>query len=412
MNKIELVVYNLVKNNPVLKQRIVDFYQTVLSLVPQKPIVCRLPHTVRPGFFYGFHDKTPFSADGHRLLAHRSLVGDRRLRPGDAAEVGYFDGEDWLRFHSLGQTTAWNWQLGSMLQWYGVDKIIFNTLIGGEPRAQVVGLDGVLNDQWPYPVVHVSADGQYASSYDFLRVEAMMPGYGAVVETPTLEDDFRNPFRIFRTNDARVCFELSLKEAAAIQPHPSMDGAFHYFHHALFNPASRRSFFLHRWVDKSQRRWTRMFSVGVNGDGLYLFPMDEMVSHITWSDDDHIFAYARLPNEGDGYFLIEDQTGCHQRYFKSVLNSDGHPTFDFKRRIIITDTYPDRFRNQYLVLGLPDCERRIDLVRTHLPNYFKRELQVDLHPRLHPSRLVACVDTGHVGARALMTVNFESKLKE
>ena len=73
---------------------------------------------------------------------------------------------------------------------------------------------------------------------------------------------------------------------------------------------------------------------------------------------------------------------------------------------MITDTYPDRFRNQFLVLGLPDGQRRIDLARTHLPMRFKRELQVDLHPRLHPSRPIACADTGHTGTRALMTVDF------
>lgn len=410
MNRLELLIYNLVKDRPVLKQLIVDIYQNTLALVPQKPIVTSLPYQVRPGFFYGFHDKSPFSSDGRFLLAHRNLVGDRSLRPGDAAEVGFFYGEDWSQFNLLGRTTAWNWQLGSMLQWKGPDHVVFNTLIEGEPRAQVIGLDGSMSAQWPFPVAHVSLDGQYASSYDFLRVEAMMPGYGAVVATPQLDDVRRNPFRIFRTDDARVCFELSLEEAAAIQPHPSMDGSFHFFHHALFNPASKRSFFLHRWVDDSNRRWTRMFSVGVNGEDLYLFPMNEMVSHITWASEHHVFAYARMPGEGDGYFLIEDRTGIYQRYFGSVMNSDGHPTFDLQRRIVLTDTYPDRFRNQYLVLGLADGERRINLACTHLPRRFKRELQVDLHPRLHPSQPVACVDTGHIGTRALMTINFDSVL--
>lgn len=410
MNKLELLIYNLVKDNPVLKQRIVDLYQATLGLVPQRALVCSQPHQVRSGYFYGFHDKSPFSADGQRLLAHRNLVGDRSVRAGDAAEVGVFAGTDWMDFTPLGRTTAWNWQLGSMLQWRSADQVVFNTLAGDEPRARVVDLQGRTVADWPYPVVHVSPDGRYASSYDFLRVEAMMPGYGAVVDQPRLDDAARNPFRIFRTADGQVSFELSLREAAAISPHPSMDGAFHYFHHALFNPGSRRSFFLHRWVDGNQRRWTRMFSVGLDGRDLYLFPMDEMVSHITWSDDSHVFAYARLPGEGDGYFHIEDRTGRYTRHFAQVLNSDGHPTYDLQRGVVITDTYPDRFRNQFLVLGLPDGQRRIDLARTHLPMRFKRELQVDLHPRLHPSRPVACVDTGHTGTRALMTVDFSGSL--
>ena len=406
MNKLELLIYNLVKDNPVLKQCVVDLYQFALCLVPQKDIISHLPVQVRAGYFYGFHDKSPFSTDGLLLLAHRNLIGDRSLRPGDEVEVGFFDGQDWSRFRPLGRSMAWNWQLGSMLQWFGKNFIVFNTLVEGEPRAKVVDLEGNIKEQWPYPVVHVSPDGEFACSYDFLRVEAVMPGYGAVVEAPNLDDERRNPFRIFRTGDARVNFELSLEQVAAIHPPPSMEGAFHFFHHALFNPASRRCFFLHRWVDGNQRRWTRMFSVGVHGEDLYLFPMDEMVSHITWSDDAHVFAYARLAGEGDGYFLIEDRTGHYKRHFGSVLNSDGHPTFDPRRDIVITDTYPDRFRNQFLVLGKPSTQQRLNLVQTHLPRHFRRELQVDLHPRLHPTLPIICADTGHIGTRALMTVDF------
>ena len=103
MNRLELLIYNLVKDRPVLKQLIVDIYQNTLALVPQKPIVTSLPYQVRPGFFYGFHDKSPFSSDGRFLLAHRNLVGDRSLRPGDAAEVGFFYGEDWSQFNLLVQ---------------------------------------------------------------------------------------------------------------------------------------------------------------------------------------------------------------------------------------------------------------------------------------------------------------------
>ena len=153
MNKLELLIYNLVKDNPVLKQRIVDLYQAALGLVPQRALVCDQPHQVRSGYFYGFHDKSPFSADGLRLLAHRNLVGDRSVRAGDAAEVGVFAGKDWMDFTPLGRTNAWNWQLGSMLQWCGAEQVVFNTLVDGQPRARVVDLRARPVADWPYPVV-------------------------------------------------------------------------------------------------------------------------------------------------------------------------------------------------------------------------------------------------------------------
>lgn len=410
MNKLELIIYNFVKDNPVLKQRIVDLYQATLGLVPQKRLVSKLPITERPGYFFGFHDKTPFSADGTAMLAHRNLIGNRSVRAGDVTEVGVFTGSNWTEFRSLGRTMGWNWQLGSMLQWFGAsnDCVAYNTVDTGRAVAVVQGLDGKLLAKWPYPVTHVSYDGLHACSYNFFRVEAAMPGYGIVLDQAPLGNDCDTHFRVFSTSDCTVSFEFSLAEAATISHHSSMVGAFHYFHHALFNPTSQRVFFLHRWIDANQRRWTRMFSVGVDGSDLYLFPMDEMVSHITWASATAVFSYLRYPGQGDGYYLVEDRTGQARRYFENVLNSDGHPTMDSQRGIVITDTYPDRFRNQFLVLGLPGSGRRIDLCRVHLPTLFKRELQVDLHPRLHPLLSVACVDSGHSGTRSLLTIDFSA----
>ena len=154
-----------------------------------------------------------------------------------------------------------------------------------------------------------------------------------------------------------------------------------------------------------------MFSVGVNGEELYLFPMDEMVSHITWASDTEIFAYLRYPNDGEGYYLVEDLTGKQERFFKEDLNSDGHPTYDKKRGVVITDTYPDRFRNQYLVLMDVNNRKRNDLCRTHLPKNFKLFLQVDLHPRIHPHQNIVCFDSGHNGERNLVTMDYTNKIK-
>ncbi|MSR21386.1 MAG: hypothetical protein EXR91_10515 [Gemmatimonadetes bacterium] len=408
MNGIERWIYACVKDRPVLKQRIVDVYQAALSLVPQKAIDTSGEPIVREGFFHGFHDKSPFSSDGSRLLAHRSLIGEKRVSLGDAVEVGVFEGREWRDFRSLARTTGWNWQLGAMLQWTGSagDRIVFNAIDGTRPMAKVVNLEGVVQEEWPHPVVHVSPSGSHACSYDFCRVEDAMPGYGIVSGRGVPGTDLTSSFRVFECASGHTTFALSLEEAAGMSWQPSMDGAFHYFHHALFSPNGRRLFFLHRWLDTNRRRWTRMFSAAPDGSELYLFPMDEMVSHVTWASPSEIFGYMRYPRQGDGYYLVEDRTGEAKRYFREILDSDGHPTMDKKRGIVLTDTYPDRFRNQCLVLCVLDGARRIDLCRTHLPRRFARELQVDLHPRLHPTDLIACFDSGHTGRRSLVTLDF------
>ena len=77
MNRLELLVYRRVRNNPRLKRRIVHVYQWLCGLVPQRAIKGPNGVIVRPGHFVGFHDKIPFSGDNSLLLAHRNLIGNQ-----------------------------------------------------------------------------------------------------------------------------------------------------------------------------------------------------------------------------------------------------------------------------------------------------------------------------------------------
>jgi hypothetical protein len=287
----------------------------------------------------------------------------------------------------------------------------YNDIEKGSPIAVLKSIDGKTVRKFSFPIVHISPNQKYASSYNFFRAEYAMPGYGVVTEKPLLHDNEKDFFRVYKCDDESISFEISLEEVMKINPHPSMKDSFHFFHHSLFNPSSNRLFFLHRWVDVTSRRWTRMFSVNPDGSDLYLFPMDEMVSHITWASDTDIFSYLRYPNQGDGYYLVEDKSGKVIRFCQNNLNSDGHPTMDKKRNIIITDTYPDRFRNQYLVLCKIDNQEKIVLCRTHLPKLFKYDLQVDMHPRLHPFKNIACFDGAYYGKHSLVTLDFTEALK-
>ena len=414
MNKLELVVYNFVKDNPVFKQKIVNLYQLLLGVIPQKSIETSYPFIEREGYFYGFHDKTPFSSDGNNLLAHKPITEYRELTKDDEIEIGYFSGEGWSDYHYLDKTKGWNWQLGAMLQWKGNsnEEVVYNIVVDGNHKSRIKNIkSNLLVKDLPWAISHISPDGKHACSYNFHRAEKAMPGYGLKTESPELNNEEKDFFRIFSLINDEVKFQISLSDIKKINPNDSMEGAFHFFHHSLFNPSSSRVFFLHRWLDSNGRRWTRMFSVGITGEDLYLFPMDEMVSHITWASNTEIFAYLRYPNDGEGYYLVEDKTGTKKRFFKDVLNSDGHPTFLKDKNLVITDTYPDRFRNQYLVLMDTKTNKRTNLLKAHLPKKFKNFLQVDLHPRFHPNSKIVSVDTAYNGKHSLITIDYSKAIK-
>jgi hypothetical protein len=300
-----------------------------------------------------------------------------------------------------------------MRQWCGntSDQIAFNDIVDGTIGSRVVTTKGRETARLPHPVVHVSPSGEWASSYCFRRVGKAMPGYGVRIagDERTPVHDFTcadsADFRVFSLADGATRFAFSLDEVRRIEPHASMAGAFHFFHHSLFNPSGTRLYFLHRWLDRSFRLWTRMFSCDSSGGGLSLFPTHEMVSHIGWLDDTTVLAYARTRAEGDGYYLLRVDSADVTRVGSTQFNSDGHPMLSPDRRMFVTDTYPDRFRNQYLFLYDLEQGKRIHLARTHLSRRFLDDLQVDLHPRFDRRGATVCFDSGHTGTRTLCTLD-------
>src|SRR5437660_4396697 len=112
MNTIELAVYNLVKRNPRLKMGVRNAYQRICDVVPVKRAESAYEIIAREGFYFGFHDKTPWSADETKLLANRVLVPLRMPQPDDELEVGFVQGSEYREFVPVGRTRAWNWQQG------------------------------------------------------------------------------------------------------------------------------------------------------------------------------------------------------------------------------------------------------------------------------------------------------------
>ena len=72
MNKLESTIYNLVRKNPALKQFVRNMYQGIFDLLPRKKEYFASPYQYREGFFFGFHDVTPFSFDETKLLANQN----------------------------------------------------------------------------------------------------------------------------------------------------------------------------------------------------------------------------------------------------------------------------------------------------------------------------------------------------
>ena len=67
--------------------------------------------------FFGYYDKTPWDASGRFMLGMEVGFMDRRPSGDDPLTIGIIDLENDCAFHALGESRAWCWQPGCMLQW-------------------------------------------------------------------------------------------------------------------------------------------------------------------------------------------------------------------------------------------------------------------------------------------------------
>jgi hypothetical protein len=414
LNKVEVFFYDLVKANPRLKVQIRNVYQRLFDLVPAKRMATAYEIEARRGFFFGFHDKCPWSVDDKCLLAHRVTAPFRMPRPDDEIEVGFFSGEKFLEYTRTGSTRAWNWHMGAMLQWVGhSDRMLYNDFDGQRLLARIVDQDGRPAGELPAPVAALSSDGAKALSYDFPRLQNTPHKYGYANGTNPEADQLvpsSHGIHIMDVNSGTMQLLFSVADIRAIQPEPSMEGSFHYFSHCQFAPSGGRFAFYHRWRLDNEKVFTRLISSDLDGNHLHVFPTSGMVSHYGWRGDTHVLAYAKVQPHGDGYYLFEDRSGGIQPVGRELFTSDGHPSFAPDHRRFITDTYPDRYRVRLLVLYDMERDKRYVLSRIYSPPAYRDGLRCDLHPRWSRGGTMICFDSAHTGERTLCTVNLEDDL--
>lgn len=416
MNRLERLIYDVVKRNPRIKFFLRDTYQTLFDLVPVTACRSAYQIKVREGYYFGFHDHTPFSGCNQKLLSNRYTIGLRMPRENDELEVGFFHGEEFNTWQFIGKTYAWNWHQGCKLQWSGNrQEIIYNDFKKGKFLARLKNLDTGEEQELPAPVSSLSSDGLMAVGYSFERVQKYMPGYGYIQRGDEPQLEHKRPERsglyLIDLKKGANRELLSIAEIASYKPEPDSEDAWHFVSHAIFCPSNYRIAFLHRWVPKDTRaRRSRLFTCDIHGKNWHLFRTREMVSHLGWRNPNQIVAYCRLPDGRDRYVLFIDQTpGPGEILGEKVFSSDGHPSFSPDGRWMLTDTYPDRTRRQYLILFDTSNNRRYNLAYLRSPRRFaskyKRHWACDLHPRFDRIGRYICFDSAQTGQRALCTID-------
>ena len=414
MNKLEAFVYERVKNNYVLKDAIRNIYQGFYDLLPNyESQFCSEPIVLEDCFF-GFHDVKPFSNKNSRLLSNRLTIPLRMPTKDDVLEVGYWSGDNFSEWHKVGETCAWNYHKGCRLQWLNEEHIIYNTCEGGQLNATIHDIaDGskrVIN----WPIDSVNANGQWATSFSYGRLEQQMPGYGY-----SIGDDETFPETYIPENTGLYLIDLqknerrmlvSLKDLSEIQSQKDMADKYHFVTHTEFSPDGRYIAFLHRWYKGTFQR-TRLIVFDLQTDEMHVSPTTGMVSHYVWNNHNAIVAYCRMEDIDSHVWFSGPTMKEWKRCGYPKLNSDGHHHF-IDDSTFIVDTYPDKYRHIKLwKVNVKTDEMELIADVKSLKQFVNPDdnhnWKCDLHPRVSTDGTLVSFDSTHTGHRSLCVMRIQ-----
>ena len=427
-----------------------------MTLHPARPpLEDFLVFKTRPpgGHFFGYYDKSPLDAAGERLLALRVDFDGRLPEAGDTALVGCFDLTGG-GFQALGETRAFNWQQGAMLQWRGPGfdrEVLFNDLEAGRPVCRIVGVESGGARSVAHPVYTVHPGGGFALAPDFERTTHVRRGYGYALVPPAGKTGALYPEDgLWRVDIESGASKRIVGIGALLQTRPlsSMRGGVHSLEHLMFNPSGRRFSFLHRWILADGGVYTRLYTAAPDGGDLRLVLDSGKMTHACWADDETLLAWAapagsamRLRRSaaltklllrpllplyrklaagrpavtrlaaGQGYLLLPDRAdAAAERLGAGSLDRDGHPSVNPKRpKLLITDTYEDARNRQDLIL-FDRAEGAATLLGRFpsLPGHVSTAWRCDLHPKWDFSGRHLVIESLHEGSRQLYVYDFEA----
>jgi len=363
--------------------------------------------------WFGYYDKLQFDPAGRYALGMEVDFEHRSPRAEDAIKIGMVDLKDSHRWIELGQSRAWNWQQGCMLQWVPGSKseVLWNDREEGRFVCHVLDVNTRKRRTLPNPVYALSPDGRWGVAPDFRRLNDCRPGYGyAGLPDPNRDVAVPDNAGLWRIDMQTGRQKLMFSFADAVKvpnPHEEMSGAKHWFNHLLFNTDGSRFIFLHRWraAGHKQSFATRMFTIGRDGEDPYVLDPYGKTSHFIWRDREHVLAWAWHPSNKDKFYLYQDRTEKVEAVGPEVMTVNGHCTYLPGNRWILNDTYPDKERNQNVYLYEPATNRRVWLGHFHSPTEYTGEWRCDTHPRFSPDGNLVCIDSAHVGGRQMYLID-------
>jgi len=354
--------------------------------------------------WFGYYDKLQFDPSQRYVLAMEVDFEHRSPRPEDVIKVGMVDLKDNDRWIELGESRAWCWQQGCMLQWRpgSQSEVVWNDRESDRFICYIVDVSKGKRRTIPFPIYSISPDGKSAVTPDFRRLHDTRPGYGyAGVPDPNREVLVPKDAGIWCVNLESGEYKMIISLASMLDipfPHGDTHQAKHWFNHLLWNPDGTRFEFLNRWRGENTVGLpTRMMTARPDGRELHIVDDYGRMSHFIWRDPSHILGWSWHPSHGSAFYLYTDGSRDVEIVGEGAMTENGHCTYLPGNEWILNDTYPDASHYQHPYLYHVATNSRYPLGHFYSPPQYVGEWRCDTHPRFSPDGHLITLDSAHGG---------------
>jgi len=375
------------------------------------PTVRRI--TNGPNFhWFGYYDKLQIDPTNRYALGMQVGFEGRSPTENDVIKIGMIDLKDNDKWIELGESKAWCWQQGCMLQWLpsSKDEVMWNDRQDGQFVAHIMNVHTKKKRTLPKPIYTLSPDATWGLGLDFGRLQDLRPGYGYkgvpdMYKTSTAPEETGIYSINLKTGGHKLLIPYS-KCAAMQHLGEDVSNYWHWYNHLLIDPTGERFIFLNRWrksrefKDQGTGFITRMFTANKNGEDLYVIDPSGFSSHFVWRDAKYVCAWTKPIGYPSGFYLLEDKTQNIEKVGEGIMPVNGHNTYlpNRNNEWILNDSYPqgpERLQTPYLFNTV--SKKRYDLGNFYEPDTYKGEMRCDLHPRYSPNGKMVIIDSTHEG---------------
>lgn len=389
-------------------------------------------------FFFGYYDKSPWNSAQNKILAHHINIVSELPDIDDFADIGYFfksnNGQwNWVK---IARTNAWNFQMGSMLQWIDDDYILFNISNSSSVGSLIYNISTHENRKINYPVYSLAKCKTKFLTIDFTRISKFRPGYGYSILTnrklPAPDDDYISIFDL-ATNSVKKLLSLDW----FIKNKFVSEADNFWVDHFIFNPSGDKVAFNLRVVE-GEAVQSSVFVLDIESCRCVNILNTGMASHADWFDDNTyalwgrrasvvksfqklnsrsvfstLFKYIRkfgVPNfvrknvYRDAFIKIDVGSKCQEEFASCIPANEGagHFSFSNDRKFLLNDSPLLENGHRELMLVDLTTNKKIIIDQLYTPKSINfTPFRCDLHPRFSSDNFFVCIDSNHEGYRGI-----------